>query len=148
MCATGASGTNTVRYGTIRENVRNLEVVLANGDVIHTAGSKGQRPIKSSAGYDLTNLVLGSEGTLGVITRATVRLRPQPEAVAAAVVNFPDIQSAVGTVMMTIQSNIPVARVELLDTCAMKARQDHGLFWDLIVFHHSISLRPAMHTTS
>jgi len=121
MCATGASGTNTVRYGTIRENVRNLEVVLASGDVIHTAGGERQRPIKSSAGYDLTNLFLGSEGTLGVITRATVRLRPQPEAVAAAVVSFPDVQSAVDTVMMTLQSAVPVARVELLDAVAMKA---------------------------
>ena len=120
MCATGASGTNTVRYGTIRDNVRNLEVVLPNGDVIHTAGGKGQRPIKSSAGYDLTNLFVGSEGTLGIITRATVRLRPQPEAVAAAVVSFPDIQSAVDTVIMTLQSAVPVARVELLDSFAMK----------------------------
>ena len=137
MCATGASGTNTVRYGTIRDNVRNLEVVLANGDVIHTAGGQQQRPIKSSAGYDLTNLFLGSEGTLGVITRATVRLRPQPEAVAAAVVSFPDIQSAVDTVMMTLQSAVPVARVELLDPFAMKVGQAVGVgYASYSIAHH------------
>merc|ERR1711971_612295 len=120
MCATGASGTNAVRYGTMKENCLNLEVVLADGEVVHTAG-KGSRPSKSAAGYNLTSLFLGSEGTLGVITAATVRLHALPECVAAAVVGFPTVQAAVDTVVATLQCSVPMARVELLDEVQMRA---------------------------
>ena len=87
MCSTSASGTAAVRYGTMKENTINLEVVLPNGDIIHTAG-KGRHFQKSSAGYNLTELFVGSEGTLGIITKATLRLHPQPEFVAAAVCHY------------------------------------------------------------
>lgn len=120
MCATGASGTNAVRYGTVKENCLNLEVVLPDGRIMHTGG-EGKRPRKSSAGYNLTNLFVGSEGTLGLITSATMRLHAQPEAVAAAVVSFPDVQSAVDTVVMILQCSLPMARMELLDTLAIKS---------------------------
>lgn len=120
MCATSASGTNAVRYGTIKENCMNLEVVLPDGRILHTGG-EGKRPRKSSAGYNLTNLFVGSEGTLGIITQATMRLHAQPEAVAAAVVSFPDVQSAVDTVVMILQCSLPMARMELLDSLAIKS---------------------------
>lgn len=117
MAATRASGTAAVRYGTMRELVLSMEVVLASGEVIRT----GSRARKSSSGYDLTRLFVGSEGTLGVITQLTLRLAGLPEAMSAGVVSFPDLGAAVEAAITTIQSGIPVARVELLDDVMMDA---------------------------
>ncbi|XP_040019413.1 putative D-lactate dehydrogenase, mitochondrial isoform X1 [Gasterosteus aculeatus] len=120
MAATSASGTNAVRYGTMRENVLNLEVVLADGRVLHTAG-KGRRPRKTAAGYNLTNLLVGSEGTLGIITKTTLRLYGVPEATVAAVCSFPSVQAAVDSTVQVLQAGVPVARIEFLDDVMMDA---------------------------
>ncbi len=117
MCATRASGTNAVRYGTMRDNVLSLAVVLADGTLIRTGG----RARKSSAGYDLTRLFIGSEGTLGIIVEATLRLYGIPETISAAVCTYPSVDDAVNTTILTIQSGIPIARIELVDEMQMRA---------------------------
>jgi D-lactate dehydrogenase (cytochrome) len=117
MAATGASGTTTVKYGAMRENVLSCEVVLPDGRIITT----GHRARKTSAGYDLTRLFVGSEGTLGVITELTLRVYGIPEAISAAVCHFPGVDEAIQTVIATLQTGVPVARIEFLDEMGMKA---------------------------
>ena len=122
MSATRASGTNAVRYGTMRENVLGLEVVTASGAVIRT----GTRARKSAAGYDLTRLMVGSEGTLGVMTEITLKIYPLPEAISAAVCSFPSIEAAVRTTIAIIQMGVPIARVELVDAQTVRMVNAHA----------------------
>ena len=122
MAATRASGTTTVRYGGMRENVKALEVVLADGQVIQT----GNRARKSSAGYDLTSLLVGSEGTLGLITKLTLQLHPQPEAISAGIVAFNSMQQAVNAVIATIQMGLPMTRIEFVDGATAQAFNDYA----------------------
>ncbi len=122
MTATRASGTNAVRYGTMRENVLALTVVTASGEIIRT----GTRARKSAAGYDLTRLFVGSEGTLGIITEISLRLYGLSESISAAIVSFPDVRSAADATILTIQMGIPVARIELVDQAYMKAINNYS----------------------
>ncbi|WP_170429763.1 FAD-binding oxidoreductase [Ruegeria arenilitoris] len=117
MAATRASGTNAVRYGTMKDNILSLEAVMPDGQIIRT----GHRAKKSSAGYDLTRLLIGAEGTLGIITELTLRLQGIPEAITSARCSFPTVDAACQAVMMTIQYGVPVARIELLDELSVKA---------------------------
>ena len=122
MAATRCSGTNAVRYGTMKDNVLALKVVLANGEVIDTA----RRAKKTSAGYDLTRLMVGSEGTLGIITQLTLRLSGIPEAISGGICPFPSVEACCNTAIHTIQSGIPVARIELLDALQVRAVNLHS----------------------
>ena len=122
MASTGASGTTTVRYGNMRANVLSLGVVLADGRFIET----GNYAPKTSAGYDLTSLFVGSEGTLGLFTHLTLRLHPQPEAISAGIVAFADMNNAVKAVTQTIQMGLPMARIEFVDTATAKAFNDYA----------------------
>ncbi len=122
MAATRASGTNAVRYGTMKDNVLAMKVVLANGELMTTA----RRAKKTSAGYDLTRLIVGSEGTLGIITELTLRLSGIPEAISGGVCPFPSVEACCNATIQTIQSGIPVARIELLDALQVKAVNIHS----------------------
>ncbi|MFT4096635.1 MAG: FAD-linked oxidase C-terminal domain-containing protein [Rhodoblastus sp.] len=122
MCATRASGTNAVRYGTMKDNVLSLTVVMPDGRIVKTA----RRAKKSSAGYDLTRLFVGSEGTLGIITEITLKLYGIPEAISAATCQFPSIKAACDTVIQTIQSGLPIARIELVDALTVRAFNNYA----------------------
>jgi D-lactate dehydrogenase (cytochrome) len=122
MAATRCSGTNAVRYGTMKDNVLSLKVVMANGELMTTA----RRAKKSSAGYDLTRLIVGSEGTLGVITELTLKLSGIPEAISGGTCPFPSVEACCNAAIMTIQSGIPIARIELLDALQVRAVNHHS----------------------
>src|SRR5476651_160071 len=122
MAATRASGTNAVRYGTMKDNVLAMKVVLANGEVMTTA----RRARKSASGYDLTRLMVGSEGTLGVITELTLKLSGIPEAISGGTCPFPSVEACCNAAIQTIQSGIPIARIELLDALQIKAVNLHS----------------------
>lgn len=122
MAATRASGTNAVRYGTMKDNILSLKAVMPNGEVMTTA----RRAKKSSAGYDLTRLMIGSEGTLGIITEITLRLQGIPEAISAGVCPFPSVKAACDATILTIQSGVPVARIELADELQVRAFNLHS----------------------
>jgi D-lactate dehydrogenase (cytochrome) len=122
MASTRASGTNAVRYGTMKDNVLSLTAVLPNGEIIKT----GSRAKKSSAGYDLTRLLIGAEGTLGIITELTLRLHGIPEAISGGVCPFPSVEAACNAVIMTIQSGLPVARIELCDEVQVRAFNNYS----------------------
>ena len=122
MAATRASGTNAVRYGTMRDNVLSLTAVMADGSLVTT----GKRAKKSAAGYDLTRLIVGSEGTLGIITSLTLKLAGIPQAISGGVCPFPDIERACGAVIATIQMGIPVARIELVNALQMRAIKNYS----------------------
>jgi len=122
MAATRCSGTNAVRYGTMKDNVLSLKVVLPNGEIIDTA----RRAKKSSAGYDLTRLMVGAEGTLGVITQLTLKLSGIPEAISGGICPFPSVEACCNTAIHTIQSGIPIARIELLDALQVRAVNLHS----------------------
>ena len=122
MAATRASGTNAVRYGTMRENVLSLTAVMADGSMLTT----GRRAKKSSAGYDLTRLLVGSEGTLGIITALTLKLYGIPQAISGGVCPFPSVKAACDAVIATIQSGVPVARIELVNALQMRALKLHS----------------------
>ncbi|MCT4370922.1 FAD-binding protein [Yangia mangrovi] len=122
MAATRASGTTAVRYGTLRENVLALEAVMSDGSIIRT----GTKARKSSAGYDLTHLLVGSEGTLGIITELTLKLHGLPEGIASATCRFPSVEEAVNCVILTIQSGLPMARIELVDEMMVRGFNIHA----------------------
>lgn len=122
MAATRCSGTNAVRYGTMKDNVLALKVVMANGEIVTTS----RRAKKSSAGYDLTRLMVGSEGTLGVITELTLKLHGIPEAISGGVCPFPSVEACCNTAIQTIQTGIPIARIELLDALQVRAVNLHS----------------------
>jgi D-lactate dehydrogenase (cytochrome) len=120
MASTSASGTNAVRYGTMRENILNLQVVLANGQVIEGTAGKQARSRKNVAGYNLTNLFIGSEGTLGVITKINLKLYSQPERIMSAVTSFSNVESAIQSSVEIMQNNLNIARMEFVDELGIR----------------------------